>query len=103
MESFRPSCCPPTKYNSLRLLPSSWFRGEVGSIKVPGVSYNGGASLLFFEELGGSSEAGLFQLTEFLILDVTLGNTHLSAKSWRVIVRPLATNFLFSIQEQNST
>jgi hypothetical protein len=41
------------------------------------------------------SEAGLFQPTKFQIIDVTLGNTHLSAKSWRVIVIPLATIFCF--------
>jgi hypothetical protein len=49
------------------------------------------------------SEAGLFQVTEFQILDVTPGITHLTVKSRMVILVPLATNFLFSRQEHNST
>jgi hypothetical protein len=50
-----------------------------------------------------ASEAGLFQVTEFQILDVTPGITHLTIKSRMVILIPLATNFLFSCQEHNST
>jgi hypothetical protein len=55
------------------------------------------------EVTASTSEAGLFQLLEFHILDVTPGKTHLSVKSRMVIVNILATNFLFSIQDYNST
>jgi hypothetical protein len=48
------------------------------------------------------SEAGLIQLMEFQILDVTPGNTHLCVKSWRVIVlRPPWFQFKNRIQHHN--